>query len=248
MSNIRRFEKKGLVYVRGYKGDNKQTPFKKGYLITWIDHDKPRKQAIEEAVRRTDKALEKVTETSPLIARIRRIRDIVSEHSTLGRLVGFQYIQTELRCTEYEAEHAMKRALQLYPDLKEVKIFGAYRYYYHSSLSGEELKAALEMKRNYLRIVKGRANRIGHNWEAVAEWFIDKFTTGAKFWTQNHRAGGIDPRRITLHLIKGVGGRRNSAEVDRVWEVTPGIFAPPITYVLSCKMGLLVIRSMLMTF
>jgi len=72
----------------------------------------------------------------------------------------------------------------------------------------------------------------------VAEWFIDKFTTGAKFWTQNHRAKGIDPRRITLHLIKGVGGRRNSAEVDRVWEVTPGIFAPPITYVLSCKWGL----------
>ncbi|RJS88158.1 hypothetical protein CW704_00285, partial [Candidatus Bathyarchaeota archaeon] len=41
-----------------------------------------------------------------------------------------------------------------------------------------------------------------------------------------------------MHLIKGVGGRRNSAEVDRVWEVTPGIFAPPITYVLSCKWGL----------
>jgi len=26
--------------------------------------------------------------------------------------------------------------------------------------------------------------------------------------------------------------------VDRVWEVTPGIFAPQITYVLSCKWGL----------
>jgi len=102
-------------------------------------------------------------------------------------------------------------------------------------MSQEDLNAALEMKRNYLRIVKGRDNRIGHNWEAVAERFIDKFTTGAKFWTQNHRAGGIDPRRITLHLIKGVGGRRNSAEVDRVWEVTQGVFAPPITYVLSCK-------------
>ena len=29
-----------------------------------------------------------------------------------------------------------------------------------------------------------------------------------------------------------------NAEVDRIWEVTPGIFAPPITYVLSCKWGL----------
>jgi len=34
MSNIRRFEKKSLIYIRGYKTDDRQTPFKKGYLIT----------------------------------------------------------------------------------------------------------------------------------------------------------------------------------------------------------------------
>jgi hypothetical protein len=94
------------------------------------------------------------------------------------------------------------------------------------------------MKRNYFRVAKGRANRVGHNGEAVAEWFIDWFTTGARFWTQRHRKGGMDPRRITLHLLRGVGGRRNAADVDRIWEVTPGVFAPPITYVLSCKWGL----------
>jgi len=105
-------------------------------------------------------------------------------------------------------------------------------------LSEEDLSAAVEMKRNYIRMTKGRDNRVGHNWEAVAEWFIDRFTTGARFWTQDHRTGGIDRRRITLHLLKGVGGRRNSAEVDRVWEVTPGVFAQSITYVLSCKWGL----------
>ncbi|MBW1728457.1 MAG: hypothetical protein JRJ62_12965, partial [Deltaproteobacteria bacterium] len=102
----------------------------------------------------------------------------------------------------------------------------------------EDLAAAAEMMRNYIRITKGAANRIGHNWEAVAEWFIDLTTTGARFWTQNHREGGMDPRRITIHLIKGVGRRRRAAEVDRVWEVTPGVFAPAITYVLSCKWGL----------
>jgi len=94
------------------------------------------------------------------------------------------------------------------------------------------------MKENYIRVVKGRDNRIGHNWEAVPEWFIDTFTTGARFWTQNHRTGGIDERRITIHLMKPVGGRRQNAEVDRVWEVTPGVFANPITYVLECKWGL----------
>jgi len=114
----------------------------------------------------------------------------------------------------------------------------AYRYYYHGSLSEEDLSAAVEMKRNYIRMAKGRANRVGHNWEAVAEWFIDRFTTGARFWTQEHRKGGMDPRRITLFLLKGVGGRRSTAEVDRIWEVTPGVFAPSITYVLSCKWGL----------
>jgi len=238
MSNVRRFERQGLVYVRGYKTDERQTPFKRGYLITWLDQDKPREQAIEEAIERTERALEGEVSSSPLMERVHRVRDIIIEHSKLRKLVSHSYLENALGCTPYQAEHAISRALQLYPDLREVKLFGAYRYYYHTSLSGEELKAALEMKRNYIRKVKGRANRIGHNWEAVVEWFIDRFTTGARFWTQRHREKGIDPKRITLHLIKSVGGRRRSAEVDRVWEVTPSIFAPPITYVLSCKWGL----------
>lgn len=39
-------------------------------------------------------------------------------------------------------------------------------------------------------------------------------------------------------LVATVGSRRNVAEVDRVREVTPGVFAFPITYALSCKYGL----------
>jgi len=85
---------------------------------------------------------------------------------------------------------------------------------------------------------KGRDNRIGHNWEAAVEWFVDKFTTGASFREQPHRTAGMDPRRITLHLIRSVGGRRFNAEVDRVWILTPGLFSPPTTYVLECKWGL----------
>ena len=238
MSNVRRFEEKGLVYVRGYKTDERQTPFKRGYLITWLDSKKAREKAIEQAVDRTNRALKGQAAGSPLMERVHRIRDIVIEHSKLRNLVSFTYLENKLDCTPYKAEHALSRALQLYPDMKELKLFANYRYYYHTSLSEEDAKAAVEMKENYIRVVKGRANRVGHNWEAVAEWFIDKFTTGAKFAAQNHRNGGMDPRRITLHLIKGVGGRRNSAEVDRVWEVTPSVFAPTITYILSCKWGL----------
>jgi len=238
MSNVRRFEQKGAVYVRGYKTDERQTPFKEGYLVTWLDSSKPREEAIEDAIRRTDEALAGRASGSSFMERVHRVRDMIIEHSKLRRLVGFSYIRNKLNCTKHEGQRAVTRALQLYPDLKEIKIFDAYRYYYHASMIEAELQAATAMKKNYIRITKGRDNRVGHNWEAVAEWFIDKFTTGAHFWTQNHRTQGMDPRRITLHLIKSVGGRRMSAEVDRVWEVTPGLFAPSITYILSCKWGL----------
>jgi len=238
MSNVRRYERGGLVYVRGYRTEERETPFKEGYMITWIDQAKPRERALDEAIKRTSLAWEKNRLSSPFVQRVHMVRDIIMESSKLGELVGTTYIQNKLGCSEHEAEGAITRAFQLYPDLKEVKLFNAYNYFYHSSMGDKELGAAVKMKENYVRIVKGRDNRVGHNWEAVPEWFIDRFTTGARFWTQEHRAEGMDPRRITLYLIKPVGGRRNSAEVDRVWEVTPGVFANPVTYVLSCKWGL----------
>jgi len=243
MSNVRRWEKKGLVFVRGYKLDERQTPFTEGYLVTWIDPLKPREEAIKEAVDKTELALKDKETTNPTIQRVHRIRDLILEFSRLRELVSFAYIREHLSCSKYEAEVAVNRATQLYTDLKEIRLFNAFRYFYHNSLTGDELKAAIAMKENFIRITKGKANRIGHNWEAVAEWFIDRFTTGARFWTQNHRLNSMDSRRITIHLIKSVGGRKRNAEVDRVWEVTPGVFAPPITYVLSCKWGLVCKRD-----
>lgn len=237
MSNVRRWERRGLVYVRGYPSNDRQTPLKEGYLLTWIDQTKHRDQALQEAIDRTTEALAKQSSTSPIIERVHRIRDMIIESSKLRELVAFDYIQNKLECSDAKAEEAVRRALQLYTDLREVKVFGAYRYFYHASLIEEDLKAAIGFKENYIRVTKGRANRIGHNWEACVEWFVDKFTTGAHFQTQNHRSKGMDPRRITLHLIKPVGDRRANAEVDRIWTVTPGIFAPPTTYILECKWG-----------
>jgi len=236
MATVRRYG--DSVYVRGYRTDQRQTPFKEGYLLTWIDRSKPRESALEEAIQRTDAVLDKRSSSNPVVERIHQIRDVVIESTKLRDLVGVQFLQAELGCTENEADKAVDRAMQLYPDIKEVKLFNAYRYLYHASMAEEDLAAARQMKENYIRIVKGRDNRVGHNWEAVPEWFIDTFTTGARFWTQQHRTDGIDSRRITIHLMKSVGGRRQNAEVDRVWEVTPGVFAQPITYVLECKWGL----------
>ena len=238
MSNVRRFEKKGMVYVRGYRMHDKQTPFKEGYLLTWIDISKSREQAIEEAIQKTSKVLDSTASTSPIIERIHLIQDLILEATKLRDLICFEFIQNKLGCSVYEAEGAISRALQLYTDLREVKLFGAYNYYYHASMTEEDLKVATVFKQNYVRQMKGKQNRIGHNWEAAVEWFIDKFTVGAVFQTQNHRTNVMNPRRITLHLMKSIGGRKHNAEVDRVWSVTPGIFAQPITYVLECKWGL----------
>ncbi len=214
MANVRRWERRGLVYVRGYKTEERETPFKEGYLITWLEDGKPREEAIAEAVGRTEGALAGVQAGSPLMERVMRVRDIVVEHSQLRKLVGFTYLHEKLGCTPDQSERAVTRALQLYPSLRGVKLFDAYRYYHHESLGGEELDAALEMKRSYLRIAKGRANRVGHNWEASAEWFIDRFTSGARFWTQSHREGGMDSRRINVFLPRGVGGRRRAARLS----------------------------------
>jgi hypothetical protein len=237
MSNVRRWEKRGSVYVRGYRSNDRETPFKEGYLLSWIDQGKHRDQALQEAIDRTTEALARQSSTSPIIERVHRIRDMIIESSKLRDIVGFEYVQNKLECSDAKAEEAVRRALQLYTDLREVKVFDAYRYFYHASLSEEELRAAIGFKENYIRVTKGRANRIGHNWEACVEWFVDKFTTGAHFQTQNHRGKGMDPRRITLHLVKSVGDRRANAEVDRIWTVTPGVFAPPTSYVLECKWG-----------
>jgi len=239
MVNVRRFERKGLVYVRGYRTHDRQTPFKEGYLITWIDQEKPREKALEEAVEKTNRVLSQRASTNPVIERVHMIRDQIIEAAKLRDIVSFEFLQNKLGCSLYEAETAINRALQLYPDIKTIKLFNNYRYYYHASMPEEDLKAAIKMKENYIRKVKSRENRIGHNWEAAAEFFIDTLTTGAKFWTQKHRTKGMDPRRITIHLIKPVAGRRSNAEVDRVWEVTPGPLLKPTIYVLECKWGLI---------
>jgi hypothetical protein len=243
MSNVRRWEKKGLVLVRGYRLDDRQTPFKEGYLITWIDPSMPRDKAVKEAIDKTEKALVNKESTNPTIQRIHRTRDLILQASRLRELVSFAYIWESLSCSKSEVEVAVDRALQLYSDLRETKLFKAFRYFYCDFMAEEELRAAIALKENYIRLTKGKANRIGHNWEAVVEWFIDRFTTGARFWTQNHRSQSMDSRRITIHLVKSTNGRIRNAEVDRVWEVTPSVFSPSITYVLSCKWGLIYKRD-----
>jgi hypothetical protein len=109
MSNARRWESIGQVYIRGYKTNEKQTPFREGYLLTWIDQEKPREVAINEAVIRTDRVLDGVFSSSPTMTRVNRIRDMVLEHTKMRSLVGFTYIEDQLGCSHDQARGAMLR-------------------------------------------------------------------------------------------------------------------------------------------
>jgi len=237
MPNVKRFEEKGLVHIHGYRSGDRRTPFTDGYLITWLGQNKPREKAIEEAIKRADLVLKREGERTPYYSRLHRIRDIIIAESERGLLVSTKYLQTQLGCSEYELERALKRAIENYypTEIKQVKLFDAYRYFYHSSVDEAKLNAMIKIGEDHLRRDKDSAQRIGHNWEAVAEWFIEKFTPGAVFRTQEHREKKMNPRRITLYLIKNVGNRKKRAEVDRVWDVKTSPFSSPTTNVLSCK-------------
>ncbi|MGQ9469623.1 MAG: hypothetical protein ACUVTD_07375 [Nitrososphaerales archaeon] len=84
MANIRRLERKGLVYVRGYRTGYRETPFKEGFLITWLDYSKPREQAIEEAIQRTEVALTEKSNSSLIMQRIHTIRDQIIDAPKLN--------------------------------------------------------------------------------------------------------------------------------------------------------------------
>ncbi len=237
MSTVRRYERKGLVYVRGYRSESHQTPFTRGFLITWLDDGLSRKKAISEAFQRTERVLMEPSTSNITGQRVRMVRDQVISDAQLREITSRKMLRNKLKCTNSQLDSAIKRTLQLYSDVKDIHIFGQ-RYLYHTSLDELDLRATIKLKENYIRKTGGRNARIGHNWEAAVEWFLDKFTQGAKFRTQNHRDPSMDKRRITLHLIRSVGGRRQNAEVDRVWTTKSSPFTQEVTYVLQSKWGL----------
>jgi hypothetical protein len=235
--NLRRYEKRGQVYFRGYRNAEHETPFAAGYIVTYVDSKKPREMAIAEATERTELLLEGGSRANPLADRIRTIRDELLKAKQLKEIVSMSFLMQKLHCNEDQMRTALGRTLQLYKDeIREVKVFN-FPYYYHAGLTDEDLKVAIEDKKDYIRRVKGRHNRIGHNWEACVEFFVDKLTKGAEFWEQTHRSR-MDRRRITLKLLRPTGERKLFAEVDRVWTIQPSPISQPVTYVLECKWGL----------
>jgi hypothetical protein len=236
-ANLRRYEKKGQVFFRGYRTAEHETPFAGGFIVTYLDSSRPRNEAIAEALQRTELLLEGGSHINPLAQRIRLIRDEILKAKELREIVGLSFLKQKLQCNDDQMRTAIDRAIQLYKDeIKEVGIFN-FPYYYHTALSDEDLRIAIEDKKDYIRRVKGKDNRIGHNWEACVEFFVDKLTKGAEFLEQTHRSR-MDKRRITLKLLRPIGERKLFAEVDRVWTICPSPISQPITYVLECKWAL----------
>ena len=235
-NTFRRYEKKGRLYVRGYHTDGGNRPFAQGFLVSLIDHEKEdRELALDGAIEACNKRVDEAMEALPFVQKIKRFRDIVHESMRLGELVSLSFVRDELHCTQDQAEHVVKRGMQLHStEIKEIPVFGR-RYFYHSKMDPKDFAAALKMKQDYVRKSERRVNRVGHNFEACAEWMVEKFSPpGTKFMTQNHRLK-MDPKRITIHLVRPVRGRRNNAELDRVWTVKTNSLTRPITYILECK-------------
>ena len=72
MANVRRYEHRGLVYVRGYRAHDHHSPFQEGYLTTWIDQEKSRDEALADTVDITNTALYHSETTNPVIEKIAR--------------------------------------------------------------------------------------------------------------------------------------------------------------------------------
>ena len=257
MSTVRKMEKKRQVYVRGYSGAEKQTPFRTGFLITALELAKPIQQALDEAFQRTELRLQDVDDSeNPTLHRVYTIHDSIYTNSLKRELTAKFFLDNVLNVSRYALNHAIERCLELYPYLKEIKIFNRFLFYYDSkTLSEADVHAQIELKKNWLRKAAGRWNRLGHNWEAIVGWFVDKFTKDVTFWSQDHRRKaeldplisrrGMHPRRITLHLIKNVGDRKSKAEVDRVWEVTPTLFSKsPTIYVCEAKWSIITKKTL----
>jgi len=111
MANVRRFEKKGLVYVRGYQSHDHRSPFKKGFILTYIDQDLPRDQAVKEAFERTNKVLIENPTTNTIHERVRHIRD---QLLTTNELLSLSYFKHVLDCPIDQVKRAIKRAKQLH--------------------------------------------------------------------------------------------------------------------------------------
>jgi hypothetical protein len=243
MSIARRLERQGHVLIRGYREGDRETPFKRGYLISWVDSSLGRDSGLRKAFEASSKRLEQEKDCNPFMQRIRVVRDCVVTAATQKQVVSREFLRDRLHCTAYELDTAIRRAMELYRDIAEVKLFDSYPHFYLVSIPDIDLAAALQLRQNYIRKTKGANNREGHNFESCVSWFIERTATGARFWTQQHRSAGMHARRITTHLVHPVGNRRLNAELDRVWEVSPGPLQPSIAYVLECKLSMVSKRA-----
>lgn len=198
----------------------------------------PRPTALNNAMRRAETTLYVKGDGMPTVERAQRAHDEVTESLKLKTLVSVSAWRADLRLTDHELDNVVRRTLELFKDTCEVRIFGA-RYLYHKDLPKGSLDAAIKMKENYTKLVSGAKNRIGHNWEACVDWYIQLVSPKEiEFREQHHRSNNrMDPRRITIALIKSVGHRQRAAELDRVWTAPNGFTKPPI-YVLECKQSL----------
>lgn len=121
MTTARSYERKGLLYVRGYQTHDSRSPFREGYLTTWIERQNDNGNdlaALKQAVVRTNEALKDNAATNPLVQRVLAIRNLIVSETELGRITSINQVKDVLKSTDNEAESAVARAMHLYPSIR----------------------------------------------------------------------------------------------------------------------------------
>jgi hypothetical protein len=109
MSTVRRLERQGRVFVRGYREGDRETPFKQGYLITWVDDTLGRDNGLRNALTATSGRLNDEEDTNPFMMRIRIIRDCVVTAGAQKQIVSKDFLKGKLHCTSYELDTSIRR-------------------------------------------------------------------------------------------------------------------------------------------
>ncbi len=117
MASVRNLERKGLVFVRGYRLHDYETPFEQGYLVTAIEREKDKETLLKEAILRTQIKLENTD--SRVFKPLRLVRDkIIVNSRQQNKLTGFDYFWRLTKVERARYEYLCERLVVLYLDIR----------------------------------------------------------------------------------------------------------------------------------
>ena len=89
---IRRLERKGLILRRGFRTHERELPFQKGFIVSWIDQSKNIIKAMEEAEERIRQKITEYGSDNETWIRVNRIYQICKSFARDKQLVSYEFL------------------------------------------------------------------------------------------------------------------------------------------------------------